>query len=397
MAKLSVRDLDLKAHRVLMRVDFNVPMEKGSVESDARLRATLPTLRLLHERGARAVLCSHLGRPKGKPDPRYSLRPVAEALNRLLDEAGLGRAEFCPDVAGEAAQAAAATVKDGGFLLLENLRFEPGEEKNEPEFSARLARLAELYVNDAFGSAHRAHASTVGCTVHFKQRAAGLLMESELEHLGRLLTADAHPYVVILGGAKVSDKLPVLRSLAQRADSMLIGGAMAYTFLAAQGKPIGRSLFEPDLKSEAAKLLEPGQERRAQVQLPSDHVVASSPDDGTGARVVETIPAELAAFDIGPATRRAYAEAIGRARMVFWNGPMGIFEKPPFNAGTLAVAEAVANCKGMTVAGGGDSVAALQAAGLADRLTHVSTGGGASLEFLAGDTLPGVAALSDRP
>ncbi len=382
MAKLSVTDLDLDGRLVLLRVDFNVPLQGNQVADDNRLTATLPTLRLLMNKRARVVMCSHLGRPKGKPDPKYSLRPVAEHLERLLG-VSVG---FCPETVGPRAQEMAARLEPGGFLLLENLRYQAAEEANDPEFARQLAELGEVYVNDAFGAAHRAHASTAGVTKYFTQAAAGLLLQKELNYLGKVLAAREHPFVVILGGAKASDKLPLIAHLARQADQLLIGGGMAYTFLKAQGKGIGDSLLQADFVLAAGKLL--AEAKPGQFVLPVDHVL----EDGT---VVTEIPAGRKAMDIGPETRRIFAGHITRARMVFWNGPMGVFEKPPLDAGTLAVAAAVAACAGTTVAGGGDSVAALRAAGVEDKLSHVSTGGGASLEFLSGDVLPGVAALTE--
>ncbi|HXE30380.1 MAG TPA: phosphoglycerate kinase [Terriglobales bacterium] len=384
MPKLSVADLDLSGRLVLTRVDFNVPMHQGVITDDSRITATLPTLRYLREHGARTVLCSHLGRPKGKIDLKYTLRPVAEHLERVLD-ANVG---FCPETVGPLANEMASKLEPGGVMLVENLRFQAGEEANDEGFSRQLAELGDVYVNDAFGAAHRAHASTAGVTRFFTEAAAGFLMLRELDYLGRVLAAKEHPFVVILGGAKASDKLPLISHLARTADHLLIGGGMAYTFLRAQGKPIGDSLVQDDFVPAAGDLLK--QAKHGQILLPTDHVL----EEGT---VVHEIPAHGKAMDIGPATRAAFARAIAPARIVFWNGPMGVFERPPLDAGTLAVARAVAGCPGVTVAGGGDSVAALRASGLEDKLTHVSTGGGASLEFLAGDTLPGVAALTEAP
>ncbi|HEY8056124.1 MAG TPA: phosphoglycerate kinase [Terriglobales bacterium] len=383
MAKLTLAHLkDLQGRLVLCRVDYNIPVDGEHVVDDTRIVATLPTLHTLMHKQARIVLCSHLGRPKGKPDARYSLRPVAERLKELLDGHSVG---FCPRTVGGEAEEMAARLEPGNLLLLENLRFQPGEEANDDGFARQLARLGEVYVNDAFGVAHRAHASTVGVVKYFPQAAAGLLMERELEYLGKILEAREHPFVVLLGGAKVSDKLPFLSHLARRADRLLIGGGMAYTFLQAQGQPIGDSLVQLDQVEAVGKLLalKPGQ-----FVLPVDHVL----EDGA---VVTTIPAHGKAMDIGPRTRELFARHIAPARILFWNGPMGVFERPPLDAGTLAVAQAVAACPGITVAGGGDSIAALNAAGLKDKLSHISTGGGASLEFLSGDPLPGVAALTE--
>ncbi|HET9783408.1 MAG TPA: phosphoglycerate kinase [Terriglobales bacterium] len=383
MAKLTLSDLkNLAGRLVLCRVDYNVPLDGEHVVDDTRIAATLPTLRVLLHQQARIVLCSHLGRPKGKPDARYSLRPVAERLKELLQGHSVG---FCPRTVGEEAEEMAARLEPGHLLLLENLRFQPGEEANDDAFARQLARLGEVYVNDAFGAAHRAHASTVGVVKYFPQAAAGLLMQRELEYLGKILEAREHPFVVLLGGAKVSDKLPFLTHLARRADRLLIGGGMAYTFLKAEGQPIGDSLLQLDQVEAVGKLM---QQKPGQFVLPVDHVL----EDGT---VVEKIPEHGKAMDIGPRTRDLFARHIGPAKILFWNGPMGVFEKPPLDAGTLAVARAVAACPGVTVAGGGDSIAALSAAGVKDQLTHISTGGGASLEFLSGDPLPGVAALTE--
>lgn len=392
----TLRDLPSQPGRVLVRVDFNVPLDHGRVGDDTRIRETLPTLAALHAKGARVILCSHLGRPKGKADPRYSLRPVAERLSRLLSE-HIGRdipVGFCPATVGLEAEEMSRALEPGGFLLLENLRFHAGEEANDAEFARQLAQLAEVYVNDAFGSAHRAHASTVGVTRSMPLSVAGRLLEKELEYLGRALHAPEHPYVVILGGAKISDKIPVLASLARHADTILIGGGMAYTFLAAQGIPIGDSLFEPEQTATAQELLEQARAGKFQLLLPEDHVVAPRLAPGVQAEIVTTIPAGQKALDIGPQTRTRYAAALAGAKMVLWNGPMGVFEVPPFDQGTLAVAQAVAAAPAVSIVGGGDSVAAVHAIRLADRMSHISTGGGASLEYLSGAILPGVAALT---
>jgi phosphoglycerate kinase len=382
MAKLTLAQLDVAGKLALVRVDYNVPLVDGAVSDDTRIAATLPTLRTMLHRGARLVLCSHLGRPKGKPEARYSLRAVAERLERLL-ERNVG---FCPETVGPRAQEMASRLETGGVLLVENLRFQPGEEANDDAFARQLAELGEVYVDDAFGAAHRAHASTVGVVRYFPQAAAGLLLERELDYLSRIRDAREHPFLVLLGGAKAGDKLPLMAHLAQRADELLIGGGMAYTFLAAQGQPVGRSLVQAEFVEAAGRLL--AQARPGQIVLPEDHVLA----DG---QVVSQIPPDGQAMDIGPRTRAKFAARIARARILFWNGPMGVFEKPPLDAGTLAVARAVAACPGTTVAGGGDSIAALRAAGLEGKLSHVSTGGGASLEFLAGEKLPGVEALTE--
>ena len=399
MSKLTVRDLSVTGRRVLVRVDFNVPLDGERVTDDTRIRETLPTLRLLIEQNARIVLCSHLGRPKGKIDPRFSLRPVSERLRQLLAEA-LGRpvpVVFCPVTVGPEAEKMAADLPTGGVLLVENLRFQAEEEANDAGFAAQLARLGEIYVNDAFGSAHRAHASTAGVTRHLPQSAAGLLMEKELQYMGQAVHGAEHPYVVILGGAKIADKIPVIESLGRSADVFLIGGGMAYTFLAAQGQPIGDSLFEPDRLEVAKRVLADAAAGKFRLLLPTDHVVAKTLAVGVPTETVATIGAGQKAFDIGPETRAAYTAEIARAKLIVWNGPMGVFEIPPFDAGTVTIARAVGAAKATSIVGGGDSVAAVHAAGEAARITHISTGGGASLEFLGGQTLPGVAALSEQP
>jgi phosphoglycerate kinase len=387
MAKLSIRDLDLAGKRVFLRVDFNVPLANGGREitSDKRIRASLPTIRLALERGAGLVLASHLGRPKGKPNPEMSLSPVARRLEELL-----GRpVAMAPDCIGPAVES--LKPSPGEVLLLENLRFHAGEEKNDPEFSRRLAALADVYVNDAFGSAHRAHASTVGVVAYLPKAAAGLLMEKELEFLTRATRNPEKPCVAILGGAKVSDKIEVIENLLKFADRILIGGAMAYTFLLARGEAAGKSPVEPEKTGLARKILDAAGERLA---LPVDHVVAGELRPGAAWEVATAIPADKLGADIGPRTVEGYASAIGAAKTIIWNGPMGVFEMPPFDAGTVAVARAVAASGALSVVGGGDSEQAVRSAGVADRITHISTGGGASLEFLAGIELPGVAALT---
>ncbi len=395
MPKLSVRDLEPKSKRIFMRVDFNVPLnDAGEITDDTRIQASLPTIKYIVERSGRLILASHLGRPKGKVNPKMSLKPAATRLAQLLGKP----VAFAADCIGPEAAAAAQALKDGDVLLLENLRFHPEEEKNVPEFAQKLAALAEVYVDDAFGSAHRAHGSTEGITHYLSPCAAGLLMEKELEYLGKAVENPARPYVAIVGGAKVSDKIELLQNFLKIADTVLVGGAMAYTFLKAQGVETGKSKTEDDKLDLAKTLLADAASRGKKFLLPIDHIVADKFDASAIAETVTTraIPADRIGLDIGPATRAEYAAEIAKAKTIVWNGPMGVFEMPQFAEGTLAIAKAVAASSAVSIVGGGDSVAAVKKMGVADKISHISTGGGASLEFLSGITLPGVAALTDR-
>jgi phosphoglycerate kinase len=402
MEKLSIKDLVLSGKRVIVRVDFNVPIKDGQVEDDTRIRAAIPTIDYATEHGARVILASHLGRPKGQRVEKYSLVPVAQHLSNLLGKP----VAFADDCVGEPAKGKSDALKDGEVLLLENLRFHAEEEKNDETFARELASLGDMYVNDAFGAAHRAHASTVGITKFVKQAAAGLLMEKELEYLGRVIRHPVHPFVAILGGAKVSDKIPVINALIDRkVDRLLIGGAMAYTFLKAEGFTVGKSLVENDKLATALQIRQRCEEAGVTLLLPTDHQVVDSYEPIKGTEILaKTIPVEFtnaghAGMDIGVESIALFANALKDAKTIIWNGPMGVFEEPPFDQGTIGIARAVADAadRGATViVGGGDSVAAVTEAGVADRITHISTGGGATLEFLAGKELPGVAALNDR-
>lgn len=395
MAKLSIADLDLAGKRVLVRVDFNVPLnERLDVADDTRIRAALPTIRYAQGKGAKVLLVSHLGRPKGKVVPAMSLAPAAKRLSALLGQPVV----MAPDCVGPAAEAAAATLSAGQVLLLENCRFHAGDEKNDEAMSRALAKLCDVFVNDAFGAAHRAHASTVGVTKFVSASAAGFLMAKELEYLGRAMTNPDRPFVAILGGAKVSDKIGVLKNLVAKVDALLIGGGMAYTFLKAQGMEIGASLLEADKLDVARAVLDAARGKGVPFLLPVDHVVAQKVSADAETRTAEStaIPPGWMGLDIGPRARQAFTTAIRSAKTVVWNGPMGVFELAPFREGTFAVARAIAESGATSIVGGGDSVAAVTQAGVADRMTHISTGGGASLEFLEGIELPGVAALTDK-
>jgi phosphoglycerate kinase len=398
MNKLSIRDLELGGKRLFIRVDFNVPLDGGRVTDDTRIRETLPTLAFACGRGGRLVLASHLGRPKGKPDPKYSLRPVAAKLGELLE----APVEFAADCVGAEAEVKSRALANGGVLLLENVRYHAEEEANDEGFSRQLAALCDgVFVCDAFGSAHRAHASVVGITRFVKQAAAGLLMERELAYLGKALSNPERPFVAVLGGAKVSDKIEVVENLMRVADAMLIGGGMAYTFLKSQGLPIGKSLVETDKLDLARKLLEEAKQRNFRLLLPSDHVLGAEfkPDTETQTTSVAVTPDGWMGLDIGPETVAKFSTELSRAKTIVWNGPMGVFEMPAFARGTLEIARAVAAATGKgatSIVGGGDSVAAIHAAGLADKVSHISTGGGASLEFLGGRKLPGIEALTNK-
>ena len=394
MRQRSIRDLDLAGKRVLLRVDFNVPIVDGAVGDDTRIQASLPTLRYALAQGATLVLASHLGRPKGQRRDELSLRPIAAHLSTLLEHP----VRFAPDCIGAPAREAVSAVHPGGVVLLENLRFHPEEEQNDATFAAALAELADLYVNDAFGTAHRAHASTVGIVVYVADAGAGFLMANELEHLGALLASPDRPFVAVLGGAKVSGKLDIVENLLERVDTLLIGGAMTYTFFTARGLPTGRSLVEPALIAATGRIEQKARARGVRLELPTDHVVTERLESGTPFEtlaVTDTAIGDRLGVDIGRDTAAAYGGLIRAARTIVWNGPMGVFEIDEFTAGTMAVAQAVADATGRTVIGGGDSIAAASKAGVIDRITHVSTGGGASLEFLGGRALPGLTALPD--
>jgi phosphoglycerate kinase len=390
MKKLSIADLELQGRRLFVRCDFNVPLKDGVVTDDTRIRETLPTIEYAIDRGAKIVLASHLGRPKGKASPEYSLEPVAKRLSDVLSR----QVGFVPETVGPKVDQAVGALSNGEVVLLENLRFDPGEEKNDPVFARKLASTAELYVDDAFGAAHRAHASTEGMVKHFPKAAAGFLMERELHYLGLALSSPPRPFTGLLGGAKVSDKIDVVRSLLGKVDRLLIGGGMAYTFLRAKGIATGKSLVEQDKVPLALQLLS---EAGGKLQLPKDHVVAPRFEAAAETRVlpISETPEGWMGLDIGPETIAAYGEHIRSSKMVLWNGPMGVFEMEPFAQGTMKLAEIIAASGVTSIVGGGDSVAAVHKAGVASRITHISTGGGASLEYLAGAKLPGVEVLTD--
>ncbi len=390
MNKLTIRDLESDNKRVFIRVDFNVPLnEKNEIEDDTRIRAALPTIQYVLEQGAKVILGSHLGRPKDKPEEKYSMKPVAKRLGELLDK----EIKIASDIIGPEAQSRASQLQKRDVLLLENLRFHPGEKKGDPEFAKALAKLADVYVSDAFGTAHREDASVVAMAKYFEKRAAGFLMEKELKYLGQLLKNPEKPYIAILGGAKISDKIEVIQSLTSRVDQLLIGGAMAYTFLKAQGKDVGKSLCEDDKLDLANELFASGK-----IKLPRDHVISPEPKEGVPTRIVATGDGfgGWMGLDIGPTTRDSYSAELRAAKTVFWNGPMGFFELDAFAEGTNAIAKTLASISVITVIGGGDSVAAVEKCGVTDKITHISTGGGASLEFLSGKELPGIAVLTDK-
>jgi len=393
MNKLGISDLDLKGRRVFMRVDFNVPLADGQITDDTRIQAALPSIRYVIEKNGKLILASHLGRPKGKPDPKYSLKPVATRLGNLLRKA----VQFGPDCVGPEVEKMVSDLPPGGVLMLENLRFHAEEEKNDPEFAKQLAKLCDVYVNDAFGAAHRAHASTAGIAAYVKQAAAGFLMEKELESLSYVLTRAEKPFVAIVGGAKIADKIDLIESFINIANNILVGGAMAYTFLRARGIATGKSLVESEKIALAKDLLAKASTKNVSIELPVDHVVAPGLESPASQviSITETPPDQMG-LDIGPETIRRYSGIIRQAKTIVWNGPMGVFENPKFASGTFAIARAVADSNAYSIVGGGDSAAAVAQSGVGSKITHISTGGGASLEFLSGQKLPGVEVLTDK-
>jgi len=393
MNKLSISDLDLKGKRVFMRVDFNVPLSDGRIADNTRIEAALPSIRYVIEKGGKLILVSHLGRPKGKPDLKYTLKPVAACLGELLKKP----VQFAPECVGPEVEKMVSSLRPGDVLLLENLRFHAEEEKNDPQFAKQLAALCDVYVNDAFGAAHRAHASTAGIAAYVKQAAAGFLMQKEIESLSHALTKAEKPYVAIVGGAKISDKIELIENFLNIANTILIVGAMAYTFFRAKGIATGKSLVEADKIDLAKDLLAKASARNVSIELPVDHIVAPRLDS-TSSQVtsIDRTPSDQMGLDIGPETIRRYSGIISRAKTIVWNGPMGVFENPKFAEGTFAIARAVAESKAFSIVGGGDSAAAVAQSGVESKITHISTGGGASLEFLSGQKLPGVEVLTNR-
>jgi len=392
---LSLKDLDSKGKRVFVRVDFNVPLDdSGSIRDDTRIKAALPTINFLLEQGARLIIASHLGRPKGKFLPELSLKPVAKRLSELISR----EVTLAPDVIGDEVNTLKRKLQEGQVLVLENVRFYSEETANDEDFARKLAQEVDYYVNDAFGACHRAHASVVAITRFVEKSAAGFLVEKEVDYLSKVVHSPQKPFVAVLGGAKVSDKIPVIESLLTKADSILIGGAMAYTFFKAQGNDVGRSLVEEDKIELAASILNKANKENIKFHLPSDHIIATEADAGAKPQTVDSfpLPSETMALDIGPKTIEDYAEIIAGAKTVFWNGPMGVFEIDQFSQGTIKIAEAVASSGALSIIGGGDSVAAVYKAGVADKISHISTGGGASLEFVANETLPGIEALTEK-
>ncbi len=392
---LFFKDMNVTEKLVFVRVDFNVPMnKKGEITDDTRIKASLPTLKHLLEQKARVIAASHLGRPKGQKVPEFSLEPVAKRLSRLLSQT----VEMAPDCTGEDVEKLKSSLKPGHILLLENLRFHKGEKDNDDDFARRLASGIDCYINDAFAACHRAHASIVGVPKHVKKSAAGFLLRQEIDYFDRILHAPQKPYLAVLGGAKVADKIPVMENLLSKADDILIGGAMAYTFFAAQGKKTGKSLVEKDKIGTAADILKKAEQKKVNIHLPSDHLVSASIEENSKSEVIKglPIPEDKMGVDIGPKTIEEYGKIISRAKTIFWNGPMGVFEVEPFSTGTLKIAEAIAGTKALSIVGGGDSVSALKKSGMDNKISHVSTGGGAALELIAHETLPGLEALSEK-